>query len=353
MPGGPNIDAVPRRPAAEAVRGGIVGRRTPRPRRSCRRRRRRAARRRSARARPRGRRGRRSARERFRAAAHRGVRERRLVRTGSPGRPGGSRLEQPPGAAAEVDDVEPALLGGVGDALGEIERAVDDLRRSRRAGSTPIAATIARSVREATIGSRDPLDPDARAGAVAALARRRAARARRSCRRGRTCRSRGRSSGAPSATRRLSRAQADASVVRERLGDALLILARRAARGTGSPSCGRSHPRSPGTCPRRSRTARACTDWRWIDGRYGAQAIPSAAEAGHDAVAVDAARELHDVDEPRAFVVGVVGERAARRRRPASSSRVARGDLAARRRGSRSSRSSWPIPSAAEMSSSR
>ena len=109
------------------------------------------------------------------------------------------RLEQAPGAAAEVDDVEAALLGGLGDPLGEVERLVERAGRSAP-GLAPIAARIARSVREATIGSAIP-STQTRVRAPWPRSPRRAARARRSCRRGRTCRSRGRSSvrGQPSA----------------------------------------------------------------------------------------------------------------------------------------------------------
>ena len=67
----------------------------------------------------------------------------------------GGRLEQPPRAAAEVADVEAALLGGLGDALREVERVVDEPVASPP-GLLPIAAMIARSVREATIGPAIP-----------------------------------------------------------------------------------------------------------------------------------------------------------------------------------------------------
>ena len=71
-------------------------------------------------------------------------------------------------------------------------------------------------------------------------------------------------------------------------------------------------------------------DCRWIDGRYGAVAMPWSASRAITAVAVDAGGQLHDVDEPRAHVVGVVGERRLDvdvREQLA----VARRDLAARR----------------------
>ena len=50
-------------------------------------------------------------------------------------------------------------------------------------------------------------------------------------------------------------------------------------------------------------------DWRWIDGRYGAVAIPFGRQSRHHRVAVDTGRQLDDVDEPRALVVGVVRKR--------------------------------------------
>ena len=50
-------------------------------------------------------------------------------------------------------------------------------------------------------------------------------------------------------------------------------------------------------------------DWRWIDGRYGAVAMPSVGEARHHRVTVDAGGKLDDVDEPGALVIGVVGKR--------------------------------------------
>ena len=74
-------------------------------------------------------------------------------------------------------------------------------------------------------------------------------------------------------------------------------------------------------------------------------------EARHHAVAVGARGQLHDVDEPRADVVVVVGERQLDvdvgeqlRVAPATALRAAR---------IRSSFSSWPIPSAADTSSRR
>ena len=70
------------------------------------------------------------------------------------------------------------------------------------------------------------------------------------------------------------------------------------------------------------------------------------------AVAVDAGRELDDVDEPRADVVGVVGERKLDVE-PSEQLPVALRDRRRRASRMRSSRSSCPIPSAAEMSSSR
>ena len=74
-------------------------------------------------------------------------------------------------------------------------------------------------------------------------------------------------------------------------------------------------------------------------------------ESRHHGVAIDPRRELDDVDEPRADVVGVVRER----RLDVDAGEqlvVARGDLAPAAR-MRSSFSSCPMPSAAEMSSRR
>ena len=91
------------------------------------------------------------------------------LRTGSRARPGsgGRRLQEPPGAAAEIDDVEAALLGCIGDPLGEVEGTVDDLGA--------LGGVRTHRGDDRTLGARgddrpvDPLDPDAGAGAVPAL----------------------------------------------------------------------------------------------------------------------------------------------------------------------------------------
>ena len=70
--------------------------------------------------------------ERFDRRARAGPRA--ALRRGSPAPPARGRLEQPPRATAEVDDVEPALLRRVGDAVGEVERVVEDRRALGRRG---------------------------------------------------------------------------------------------------------------------------------------------------------------------------------------------------------------------------
>ena len=68
--------------------------------------------------------------------------------------------------AAEVGQVDPAAGGVLRQPLGERERLVEQ----RRAGASwPMSCRIVRSVREATIGSGNALDPDERPLAAAAF----------------------------------------------------------------------------------------------------------------------------------------------------------------------------------------
>ena len=173
---------VPGGAAAVAVRRADRRARRPRPRRSARRHRRRGARRRSACAQRRGRRGRTGSASRGRVrggpARKAGVPvdrgawpvRRRPPQKRLSGRGGARRrLEQPPRPPSEVDDVEAPLLGGVGDALGEIEGAVEDRGdlgrgvRSHRRDDRALGAGC-----DDRIG--DAVDPDPGSGAVAALA---------------------------------------------------------------------------------------------------------------------------------------------------------------------------------------
>jgi hypothetical protein len=84
-----------------------------------------------------------------------------------------------------------------------------------------------------------------------------------------------------------------------------------------------------------------------VDRRQVARGRESLAlELGDHALAVGAARERDDVDEPRADVIGVVGERDLEPRRRREQLAVASA-AAWRSERIRSSFSSWPIPSAA------
>src|SRR5262249_36277348 len=74
--------------------------------------------------------------------------------------------EHPPRAPAEVDDVDPALLGGVGDAMREIERLVEEARRFRGRASHRGDDRALGARRDDRLGA--PLDPDPRPRAVAA-----------------------------------------------------------------------------------------------------------------------------------------------------------------------------------------
>ncbi len=103
------------------------------------------------------------AREELGPQTRAGAALRRALRTRGRGR----CAEQATCPTAEIDDVEAALLGRVGDALGEVERAVEHAGLTRRAGP--------HRGEDRALGARgddrlgDPLDPDARAGAMAAL----------------------------------------------------------------------------------------------------------------------------------------------------------------------------------------
>jgi hypothetical protein len=74
---------------------------------------------------------------------------------------GGSHLlsaragfEQPPGPTPEVAEVDPAGVGRVGEAAGEVERVHHDGRLSGRL--VAMSCRMVRSVREATIGAGIP-----------------------------------------------------------------------------------------------------------------------------------------------------------------------------------------------------
>ena len=294
--------------------------RRPRPRRSARRRRRRRARRRSARG----------------ATSWTLAREER-------GR--AARLRR----ALRVSGARSTRAGGARGGRGRRRRSGPARRRRRRAGRgrAPRRAIGALSAPgfaahrgdDRPLGARgddrlgDPLDPDARAGAVAALARRRAARARRSCRRARTCRSRGRSSvravGHGSIIPGAQATRAPRAAPRRRAPGPRA----RAARGTGSPSCARSQSSLTGQHALGEAEPLAHVRLE-VDRRQVRRARDAlGAEPRDHAVAVDARGQLHDVDEPRALVVGVVGERHLDVE-PGEQLAVARRDLAARRRGS-------------------
>ena len=77
------------------------------------------------------------------------------------------------------------------------------------------------------------------------------------------------------------------------------------------------------------------------------------AESCHDVVSVDAGRELDDVDEPRAPVIGVIGREWLYGVETGQQVRVAIGRLARRSERILSSFSSWPTPIAAWMSVQR
>ena len=101
----------------------------------------------------------------------------------------GRRREHPTCAPPEVAEVDPPLLRGGGEPLGEVERLVQEHR---------VTGLVTHVVEDRALGARrdhrPPRRPRSRPVCACRLPdrRRRSARARRSCRRARTCRSRGR-----------------------------------------------------------------------------------------------------------------------------------------------------------------
>ena len=247
----------------------------------------------------------------------------------------------------EVADVKAALLGGLGDSLGEVERVVEELHLPARAGS--------HRRDDRPLGSRgddrlrDPLHPHARPRSVAAGFR-------------------------PERLERIDLVRANVLPEPEKdhpwsaVGHATDYLAatRRAARSVSTTRSWSSRSRrawngiaivralqssltgqSPSANPNRSRMY----DWRWIEGGTGA---------------VDTLL-AHPGDQTRH---GRSPPEASRRRRTTTACGRSRRRAGARRRGLRATRrsarrprfeparirssfSSWAIPSAAEMSSSR
>ena len=243
--------------------------RTPRPRRSGRRRRRRTARRRRARARPRARCVRRTRR---RSPAARGS-----LRTGSP----------PPAARSTR---AAAVRGGRGRPTSNRPCSAASATRWARssassriaavsaAGLPPIAATIARSVRDATIGSAIPSThtrvraPWPRTPGAERLERVDlvGAHVLPEAEEDHPGSAVGHGSIIPRRSGRRERRP-------QRLDDALLVLALepRVERDRHRPRAASSLTgHMPSANPNRSRMY----DCRWIDGRYGAQAMPSRAE---------------------------------------------------------------------------
>ena len=212
----------------------------------------------------------------------------------------------------------------LGDALREVERLVEDAATAA-AASWPMSWRIVRSVREATIGSGMP-STQTRVRRRGRALPRRAAPASRSCRRARTSRSRGRPSGS-----RLQPCADYPQGAAQRVHDALLVL-RSMPAWNGIASVRGCRPRSPGTSPSRKPKRSRMYGWRWIDGRYGASAMPLAPSAPMTPSRSTPARKLDDVDEPRAVVVGVVRERQLDVRRPRAARRSARATAARRAR---------------------
>ena len=169
---------------------------------------------------------------------------------------------------------------------------------------------IFRSVREAITGSATP-SIQTRVRCPGARSCRAAARARRSCPRGRPCRSRWR----PSSARGPGvnyRSLLEPTALREDLDDALLIVEpeRRVERQSQRASaCALRRREHPLPVAEALAIVRLQVDRRQV--RLRRDAVLR--QARHDAVAVESGIQEHDVDEPRALVIGVVGGEEARR----------------------------------------